>query len=671
MTTLTQSNRAVRLKTELPDGTLVLAGMDGFEALSRLFTWRLTLLSERGDIQPDAMLGSRVSVVLDTAGDERQFNGVIARFSIVEQAWEEAERALFRYEALVRPTLWLLTRGAHCRFFQARSVPDIVAAVLGEYGVDYENACVAQYPALEHCAQYDETDFDFVSRLLERDGIYYFFRHQNGKDRLVLADAPSACAHGGSIEFARALVDGRPLYEAIYRWRYEAAVTPDIAELTAFDFKNAKASAQQQALLVRGAAGATGRRYRMAEYETHYETQDDGRRLAQARIDAWQADGACASGASTARTMTPGRVFSLAGHPRADQNGDYLLVQARYRLRSGDDAPQSFGATAEDYAAARRASTAQATARSEPIFDCTFRALPACRPFRPPRVTPHPHAGLQTALVVAADGDEMATEHHGCVKVQFHWEQLDPPATGEATRRCWVRVAQGWAGRHWGMVFMPRVGQEVVVAFLDGDPDRPLVVGSVYNSMNPPPYALPRHESISTIRTASLAGDGERNELRFDDRQLQVLLYAGGRADTYVKRSALAWVGEDAHAIVQGKQLVKVGSHDFTIDGGQRVKVGASASLSAGVDVLHEARANYSVKGEIVHVKGGASVVVEASAMLTLKCGSSFITITPAGVQVSGPLVGLNSGGAAGSAPGGSPEAPSTPIQADDGSGAS
>jgi type VI secretion system secreted protein VgrG len=655
MTTLTQSNRAARVQTELPGATLMLATLDGAEAISQPFAWRLTLLSERADIRPDAMLGTRLSVLLDTAGEPREFNGIVARFAIADAAGDEAERALFRYEALVRPTFWLLTRGSHCRFFHARSVLEIVAAALGEYGVDYENACVARYPTLDHCAQYDETDFEFVSRLLEREGIYYYFKHENGKDRLILADAPSAPAQGGAIEFARTLVDGRPLREAIYRWRFEEALTPDIAELTAFDFQNAKASAQQQALVARGAAGASARRYRMAEYETHYRTQEEGRRLAQARIDAWQAEGAYASGASTARTMSPGSRFTLTGHPRSDQNGDYLLVQAQYRLRAGDDMPHS----------------PRAAVRVAPVFDCTFRALPAHRPFRPPRVTPRPQAGLQTAIVVAAEDDELATERHGCVKVQFHWEQFDPPPSGETLRRCWIRVAQGWAGRHWGMVFMPRVGQEVVVAFLDGDPDHPLVVGSVYNSMNPPPYALPRHESISTIRTASLAGDGERNELRFDDKAPQLLLYAGGRADSYVKRSALAWVGEDAHAIVQGKQLIKVGSHDFTIEGGQRVKVGASASLSAGVDVLHEARANYSVKGEIVHLKGGASVVIEASALLTLKCGASFITISPAGVQVSGPLVGLNSGGAAGSAPAGSPEAPSAPKQADDGSGAS
>lgn len=651
-TILTQANRAARIETVLPIDTLVLAALDGVEAISRPFALRVALLSVRSDLTAKALLGTRVSVRLDAGGGERQLNGVIAQFSIADGDPSDAERAVFRYEALIRPTVWLLTRGAHCRFFHARTVPDIVDSVMGEHEVDYRNACVTRYRPLEHCAQYQETDFDFVSRLLEREGIYYYVEHEDGRDRLVLADAPTAAAHDGSIAFARVLVDGRPLGEAVYRWQLDERLSPGVTELTAFDFKNAKASSRQQSLVARAAGDARARRFVMAAYDTHYDTQDDGRRLAQDRLDALRAADVCARGAATARTIRPGGVFSLTEHPRDEQNRDYLVTEARYRIRIGDYAPLR-----------------DAPARSEPIFDCTFRALPTDRPFKPARVTPRPHAGLQTATVVAGCGDKMATEQHGRIKVQFHWEQLDPPAANERVKRCWVRVAQGWAGRNWGMVFMPREGQEVIVAFIDGDPDHPLVVGCLYNSANPPPYVLPAHEAISAIRTASLADDGEHNELRFDDKKLQLLLYAGGRADSYVKQSAHAWVGQDAHAIVEGKQLQKVGAHDLTVDASQRVKVGASASLSAGGNVLHEARANYSVKGEIVHVNGGASVVIEAGAMLTLKCGGSFVTISPAGVQVSGPLVGLNSGGAAGSAPGGSPETPSTPKKADDGSG--
>ncbi len=650
---LTQTSRAARLQTILPEGALVLTAMDGVEAISRPFALRLTALSASGGITAKQLLGTRISVHLDTGGGERQFNGIVARFSIGESWPEDGQRALFRYELLMRPTLWTLTRGAHCRFFHARTALEVVETVLGQYDVNYRNACALRYRTLEHCAQYQETDFDFVSRLLEREGIYYFIEHRDGKDWLVLADTPTAAPQDGAVAFARTLVDGKPLDESIYRWRIDEQLSPGITELTAFDFANAKASAQQEALVVRAAADSSERSFLMAGYGVHYETQDEGRRLAQAQLDALRAEDKWAWGAATARTIRPGGVFALTGHPRADQNGDYLVTEARYRVRLGDYTP--CGASA---------------ARSDPVFDCTFRALPKDRPFKAPVITERPQAGLQTATVVAESGDEMATERHGRIKVQFHWEQLDPPRADDRMKRCWVRVAQGWAGRTWGMVFMPRTGQEVIVAFVDGDPDRPLVVGCLYNSANPPPYALPAHEAISTIRTASLGGDGEHHELRFDDKNLQVLLYAGGRADTYVKRSAHEWVGEDAHAIVAGKRVAKVGGDDLTVDGGQRVKVEASASLSAGIDVLHEARANYSVKGEIVHVKGGASVVVEAQAMLTLKCGGSFVAITPAGVQISGPLVGLNSGGAAGSAPGASPESPSAPKKADDGSGA-
>ena len=654
MTTLLQANRAARVDTVLPDDTLVLSAMDGTEAISRPFEMRTVLLGTRADLTAKALLGTRLSISLDTNAHVRQFNGIVASFAMAEHPGaHDARGALFRYEAVVRPSLWLLTRAMHCRFFHGRTVPEIVAAVLADYDVDYRNACTARYPALEHCAQYDESDFDFVSRLLEREGIYYYFEHEGGKDRLVLTDTPSTPAHVGAIAFADALIAGGTLAESVYRWRFEEHLTAGMAELTAFDFANAKASAQQQALVVRASGDAGERRYRAAEYGAHYVTQADGHRLAQARIDALQAAGACASGASTARAMQPGKLFTLTGHSRADQNGDYLVTQACYRLRVGDHTPR-----------------AGAGARSDPVFACTFEALPRGRTFRPARVTRRPHAGMQTALVVAPTGEEMATQRHGCVKVRFHWEQLEPPASREPMNRCWVRVAQGWAGRNWGMVFMPRAGQEVVVAFVDGDPDCPVIVGCLYNSANPPPYALPAHESISAIRTASLSGGGERNELRFDDKKLQLLLYTDGRADSYVKRSALAGVGEDSHAIVEGKQLIKVGEHDLTIDGGQRVKVGESASLAAGMDVLHEARARYSIQGEIVHVKGGASVVIEAEAMLTLKCGGSFVTISPAGVQISGPLVGLNSGGAAGSAPGGSPQSPHAPKKADDGSGA-
>lgn len=652
MGTWTQKNREVALKTSLGEDVLLFDSMRGREALGELFVFELDLLSANVELCANKLLGTAVSIELAAAGGVREFNGIVTSFGLAGRGLDAGDPRLVAYRAAVRPRLWLLTRGAHCRFFHDRTVLDIARQVLGDYSVDYRSECTASYPKLAHCAQYRETDFDFLCRLFEREGIYYFFEHRGGKDILVLADAPSAhaeIAHYGSIGFQYWLAGAMPLVESVHEWVFEEALVAGTSEVNAFDFNNVKLS-EHQGLLARATSDEGRRAYVMADYAVGYDAQSDGHRYAQARIEAHQAMAARALGRASARGIVPGRTFALTDHPRHDQNRDYLVVQATYEVRSDGYLPAG-------------------DSGNEPVrvFDCAFTAIPKGKAYRMPLRTPRPRAGLQTAIVIAPDGDEMAASSCVQVKVQFHWEQFDPPSASTRMQRAWVRVAQGWAGKNWGAMFVPRAGQEVVIDFLGSDPDHPLVVGSVYNSANAPPYALPAHAAVATIRTKALGGN-DRNELRFNDKDLQVLLYTGGRRDTYVKRNDLGWVGGDRHAIVQGKQLVKVGARHLTVTGAQSVKVGTSASLSAGANVVHKAGANYVVDGQIVHVKGGVDVVIESGAMLTLKAGGSFITLGPAGVQISGPIVGLNSGGAAGSAPGGSPEPPSEPEKADDGS---
>jgi type VI secretion system secreted protein VgrG len=314
--------------------------------------------------------------------------------------------------------------------------------------------------------------------------------------------------------------------------------------------------------------------------------------------------------------------------------------------------------------------TAASKGGAHPAFECEFAAIPKNKPFRAQARTPRPQAGLQTARVIAPEGDDIAAEKYLQVKVEFHWESFNPPAAGKRMQRAWVRVAQHWAGKSRGALFVPRAGEEVVIAFVDGDPDHPIVVGSVYNSSNETPYALPAHGAVSGIRTSSLGRDGERNELRFNDKDLQLLLYTGGRHDNYVKGESLTWVGKDAHLIVEKKQLMKLGEHHATVDGASHVKVGRGASWKAGADMVHEAGMTYAASGKNVRIHAGLNVVIEAGAELTLKAGSSFITLNPAGVQISSGagLILLNSGGAAAVAPSASPGSPSEPKKADDGS---
>ncbi|RKP49394.1 type VI secretion system Vgr family protein [Trinickia fusca] len=652
-TTATQDNREAAVTSKLGKDKLLFRGMRGREELGRPFEFQLELLSEDPNIEAKQLLGTSMSIELAAAsGSTREFNGVVSQFSIVD--YRPGDR-LTCYEAVVRPRLWLLTRSSHCRFFYNKTVRDIVKALLDEGSVDYEDKCTATYPKLDNCVQFCETDFDFFSRLLEREGIYYYFVHQGGKDMLVLADSTTAYApipEYGSISFNPLLMGRAPLTECVYRWRSHAAVATATSQLNAFDFRNAKSS-DDRGLIARATVHGGSSAYATEDYTTRYTTEEDGRRYAQARIDAHQMQAAYAEGWSSARGICPGGVFKLTGHPRNDQNGDYLVIAATYDVQSDYYLPVE-----------------NAGNPPPPVFDCSFSAIPKANTYRSRPLTPRPRAGLQTASVVAPEGDEIETDQYGEIKVQFHWEQFNPPEQSEQTQRCWVRVGQNWAGKGWGTMFLPRVGQEVIVAFLDDDIDHPIVVGCVYNSTNEAPYTLPANGAVSTIRTASVGEEEkDRNELRFNDKNLQLLMYTGGRYDSYIKKNGYTWIGEDKHLIVQGKELVKVGSQHLTVTENQNVKVDGSVSLKAGMNILHQSQADYVVNSEaVLHLKAGAEAVIEAGAMLTLKSGDSFITLDAAGVQISGPIVGLNSGGAAGSAPGGSPEAPSEPQKADDGS---
>lgn len=652
-TTATQENREVAVTSALGKDRLLFRGMSGCEKLGRPFEFRLQLLSPDPNIDVKKLLATGMSTTLRTAsGGSREFNGIVSHFSVVDY---QPEDRLTVYEAVVRPRLWLLTRSSHCRFFYRKSVLEIARELLDEGKIDYEDKCMAQYPQLDNCVQFCETDFDFLSRMLEREGIFYYFVHREGKDTLVLADSTAAYVsipNYESISFDPWTVGDGRLTECIYQWKSHVSVTTMTSQLNAFDFRNAWAS-DNAGLIARASAEDGKSAYATEDYVLRYTTEADGRRHAQTRIDAHQIQAAYAEGKSFARAICPGAVFRMTDHPRGDQNGDYLVTEATYSVESDYYMPVD-----------------HADKQARPVFDCSFSAIPKKCTYRSQWLTPVPIGGLQTARVVAPASDEIDSDQYGGIKVQFHWEQFNPPRQSEQTQRCWVRVAQNWAGNRWGTMFLPRVGQEVIVAFLDNDLDHPVVVGCVYNSTNKPPYSLPENSAVSTICSASVgSGQDERNELRFNDRNLQLLMYAGGRFDSYIKENAYTWIGHDRHLIVQGTELVKVGALDLTVSGSQNVRVDDNASLNAGGDVLHKAGLNYVVDGGAdVCVKGAAQVVIEADAMLTMKSGGSFITVSDAGVYISGPVIGLNSGGAAGVATGGQPQTPGEPRKADDGS---
>jgi type VI secretion system secreted protein VgrG len=663
-----------------------LHGFRGRERLGRAFKFKVVVSSAKSDLSPDGVLGSTVTVKLKDKRGDRVFSGIVVRFGFLGAGGliRDLIPARTRYCAVIRPRLWRLTWSSHSRFFHDKSVLDIVKLLLDEQHVDYRVDCTANYPKRDNCTQYRETDFDFFNRLLQREGIYYYFEYTEQGDRLVLVDDPQQHApipHDADIPYNPVLNQhGTPMGEVIYRWRSQRRIVPGKSESNSYDFLNVARSASQGLLARATSPQQESRFYVIEEPGLWYVDEADGRRYAQGRLDAELGRAAPVTGRSSAARMCTGGVFRLGGHTYKEPDGEYLVTEAKYRMSIGDLAvatwpspgarppPGASGPTADEQFA-RVSSRKPGKLRKHSLFDCAFRAIrKGCR-YRGPYWAPVPSIGPQTARVVAAEGDDFATESYGRVKVQFHWEQFNPPGASQLMQRCWVRVAQPWAGKGWGAMFLPREGQEVLVDFLNGDPDAPVVVGGLYNSSNKPPYTLPGAGAVSTIRTKGTgAHSGERNELRFNDEHLQVLLYTDGRYDNYVKGNGLAWIGKDAHTIVKDRQLVEAGSQHITVQGDHRIKVGQSISVQAGRNLTQKANENYVVEGLVAHIKALESVVIEANVQISLKVGPSFVTISPDGVRISGPLVMLNSGGAAGSGPGGSPASPEKPEQADDGS---
>jgi type VI secretion system secreted protein VgrG len=627
--------------------------MRGSEELGRLFEFELDLLSEDRELDPDDLLGQNMTVRLALPEERtRYFNGFVSRFmhtGVVAVPTPGGERELSAYRATLRPWLWFLTRTSDCRIFQDKTVPEIVKQLLRERGfTDFEESLYSSYRKLPYCVQYRETDFAFISRLLEQEGIYYYFEHENGRHMLVLCD--DAGSHKPvqgyeRIPFYLPAERGHRERDHVYEWSFGRELQPGAVVLNDFDFERPRAS-----LLARS---TTARRHALADFEIYdypgeYVQSSDGEQYARVRIEELQAGHEVAYGAGNARGLVAGALFTLEHPPREDQEREYLVVSAVHDLRS-DEYESGSGNGREPYA-------------------CTFTAIAGRQPFRAARVTPKPVIqGPQTAIVVGKSGEEIWPDKYGRVKVLFHWDRY---GKADENSSCWIRVAQMWAGKRWGAMHLPRVGQEVLVEFLEGDPDQPIITGRVYNGDAMPPYDLPANASMSTVKSNSTKGGGGFNELRFEDKkgEEQVFVHAQKDLDVRVKANRRESIGNERHLFVKSDRVEQVdGSVHLTVGKDHFDKTGTAWSVDAGQTI--DARAGMTVAldgGQEVHVKGGMSVVIEAGVQLTLKVGGNFVVIDPAGVTIQGTLVLINSGGAAGSGAGCSPGVPRAPDEAAD-----
>jgi len=570
----TQKNRQADFVSSLGQDALMLVDMFACEHVSGLFEYQLTLVSEDENLDLHSILGEHTRVKLELpGGDKRYFPGHVCDFSFASFRDNFAE-----YRITLRPWLWLLTRTTDNRIFQKQSVPDIIKQVCADHGfTDIENRLTASYPPREYCVQYRESDFDFLSRLMEEEGIYYFFVHEESKHTLVLADGASAHETFGKYDIV-------PWYppdahehrerEHLDDWTMARGVRAGSVSLRDFDFTKPSADLNVMSRMAKPHAQAEYERY---EYPGGYQAVRTGEDLARVRLEEYQADHEVLSGRGNARGLIPGYLFTLELFPRDDQNREYLILEVTHRLHQGgfDSGGVDEGSNFE--------------------YDCSLRAVPSSEPYRPPRVTPRPLMhGPQTAIVVGQSGEEITTNEFGQVKVQFHW---DREGSKNQSSSCWIRVAQIWAGKQWGAQFIPRIGQEVVVDFLEGDPDRPIITGSVYNGDNKPPYELPANQTQSGIKTRSTKS-GTRdnyNEIRFEDKKgsEQLYIHAEKNMDTRVENcqtlnvdvNRAVTVGKDEKHHVKNNRKKNVDVDETTSIGQNRdVTVGMEETLKVGTE---------------------------------------------------------------------------------------
>ncbi|MET0328379.1 MAG: type VI secretion system tip protein TssI/VgrG [Luteimonas sp.] len=659
------------LHSDQGDG-LRLLSMQGEERLGALFDYRLRACSRDPKLDLVAMLGTPMRVHMAMPdGFERWFHGIVVEaaqegFTVID----DVRHAV--YAIVLAPRPWLLTQRSHSRVFANRDVIDIVRKVLGEVGFsDVRTSVTARLPVRETCVQYREDDFAFISRLLEHEGLYYWFEHEDQRHVMVLADGIGA--HAG-LRGGRALdwVDGGLRRDrsatGIADWRPVHAVHATSARLSDFDPLQPRATLEGRGDAVSGVKLHGVDALELFEFAGAQTSADEHRRLAQVRLEARGAARARFTGCSDAYGVAAGGLFDLQGSPGKRFDRGYLLTAARFELHaaapdSGDDgiAPWS----------------------------CDFEAIDSRLPFRSQQATPRPLiAGLQTATVCDASGggedEAIVVDQHGRVHVRFHWAGSAKADERDQLQSCPVRVASPWAGKQWGMVHIPRVGQEVVVSFLEGDPDRPLIVGSVYNGDHAAPYPLPAEKTRSGIRSRSENGGADDfNEIRFEDKKGSEELFLHAQKDmreavendhhVLIEHDEIGEIKNDQTGKVGNDRTHEIGNDDtldvknngtttigkkFRLDAGSEIELvtGQSSLVMKsngdiqlkGINITIDGQQSIKAEGGVqVGIKAGATMDVKAGVTMTLKSDAMLTAEGGATATVKAPMLNLQGAGLA------------------------
>ena len=637
--------RQVRL--ELPSdlkGFLMRAQIE--EGLSRITETVIEFMSPDIDLDLKKVVGERLLLEVDAPKDKvRYFQG---RCVAAEYLGSHAGRGYFR--ASVRPWLWFLTLSANCRIFQDKSVIDVIKEIFGQHGFsDFKDTTKYSYPKRKYCVQYHESDFAFISRLMEEAGIYYYHDHDKSKETLVLADEASshkAIEDSEEIEFYFRETDYRRTEDHVFEWRGAESIRTGKVTLQDYDFEKPKSDLKTVKALPKGKHAYKS--YEVYDYPGRYTDTREGEHHARVKVEGFAAEAQRSQGVCNVRQMAAGAKFKLKKHPRKSENDEYLVIHARHQLQ--------IDANVEDreFVEAILGPTLDFDrSNSRDIYRCIFEVQPIDIAFRAPQVTPRPtHAGVQTAVVVGKAGEEIWTDQYGRVKVQFHWDRI---GRRDDMSSCWIRTAVPWSGKGWGMVGVPRIGQEVVVQFEDGDLDRPLITGMVYNGDTRPPYSLPANQTHVGLKTNSSRGGGGFNELVFDDKRDAELVRLQAERDftQIVKNNAEITVGLQHRKggtfrqTIHGDktETIREGNHSFTVAKGEEsISIAQKRTTTIGDDDRLTIRADQAVGiagaksdeiGKSYEIDVGTTLEVSAGSKITLVCGGSKIEMTPSKITIS------------------------------------
>jgi type VI secretion system secreted protein VgrG len=659
---LSTSNRMYFLSLQdYGEDDVLIEEMSGHEGMSRLFEFRLRLLSERDDVDPRRIIGKPAVLRIETwdarhMGGERHWNGIVSRFQRTGRTSSSDGHDLYSYECDIVPWFWFMTQHEDCRIFQNKTVREIVETIFEEFGYsDFRFELTDDHPSLEYCTQYHETTFDFISRLIEREGISYYFRHNEddaeSRHILVFTDnnASNPSLQPDTIPFHH---EGHASdFDAIRTLSRDEQMRTRKVTIHGWNYTKKSVFSENTPTVLEIGVDRDLERYR---YPGEIADTEIAKQWSKVAIESEEADHLRYRGNSQVRTLAPGHVFTLEHHLFDEYNIKYMVIEVWHHGRNNltnDGGPSDYGNE--------------------------FTLAPQETVFRAPLATPRGLVrGPQTALVVGPAGEEIYTDAQGRIKVRFHW---DRKVQGRQTNMpddratCWIRVAQMWAGNGYGTMFIPRIGNEVVVDFLEGDPDQPIVIGSVYNGLNKPPIELPSHATRSTIKTLSSKGGGGFNELRFEDKkgQEQIFMHAqkdlqlrtgncrteavGVHSNLSIGKNHTEVIGENRSATVAKNETVTIGQNRaFTVGINEVRTIGASMETTVGAMHVLTIGANYAVTvgantmlstGVGFHLNAGLDIVLQAGKTISLKAGPSSIVLGPDGVSVTGPIVRINSGG--------------------------